>query len=307
VASLYPFRLTAATLCRLAWQAWREEGYLVRELNFGGGLASGRLPADVQPTVEEYVRAVTGAFRRAWRRHGEVGAAFGGQGEVAAATVGRSEVAAATVGRSEVAAGRIRAVGRKRLPWPELFVEPGRSVIAEAGITLYTVGAVKPVPGHEAYVLVDGGMADNPRPALYGARYRAVLANRPADAASGSYTLAGKACESGDILVRGLELPEPRPGDLVAVLATGAYTHSMASNYNRLPRPAVVFASGGQARLVVRRETYADLARCDLELTGRAEPAAEGVAEVDAEAVAEAEAVPEAVAAGTKGRAAPRR
>lgn len=153
------------------------------------------------------------------------------------------------------------------LPLPLLLVEPGRSIVGEAGTTLYTVGATKAIPGVRTYVTVDGGMTDNPRPALYGARYQAVLANRAGEPATHTVTVAGKCCESGDVLIRDARLPEPRPGDILAVLTTGAYNYSMASHYNRLPKPAVVFVRDGRARVVVRRETYADLVRQDV-LTG---------------------------------------
>ncbi|HPS15349.1 MAG TPA: diaminopimelate decarboxylase, partial [Spirochaetales bacterium] len=137
--------------------------------------------------------------------------------------------------------------------------EPGRWIVGPAGVTLYTVGAVKEIPGVRTYVGVDGGMTDNIRPALYGAQYRAVVAGRAAAVPDQRVTIAGKCCESGDILIKDIELPSPHPGDILAVFATGAYHHSMASNYNRNPRPAVVHVNKGSARLSVRRETYDDL------------------------------------------------
>jgi diaminopimelate decarboxylase len=142
---------------------------------------------------------------------------------------------------------------------PRVIIEPGRWVVAEAGLTLYTVTSVKEIPGVKTYVAVDGGMPDNPRPALYGARYEAVVANRAAEEASALVTVAGKCCETGDILIRDIALPLPRRGDTLAVFTTGAYCHSMASNYNRLPRPAVVMVSAGKDRVAVRRETHEDL------------------------------------------------
>ena len=144
-------------------------------------------------------------------------------------------------------------------------VEPGRSIVAGAAITLYTVGTVKHIPGVRTYVSVDGGMSDNPRPVLYGSGYeaflaRAVLAPRPERA-----RLVGKHCESGDVLIFDAGLPQDvRVNDLLATPVTGAYGHSMASNYNKLTRPPVVFAMAGDARLVVRRETYEDLVQCDV-------------------------------------------
>lgn len=153
---------------------------------------------------------------------------------------------------------------RQRVDPPRLLLEPGRAVVAEAGVTLYTTGAVKDIPGVRKYIAVDGGMVDNPRPALYGATYEAVLANRPGDAATETVAIAGKSCESGDIVIQDARLPASRPGDILCVLTTGAYAYSMASNYNRLPRPAVVAVSGGRSRVVVRRETYEDVVSNDV-------------------------------------------
>lgn len=152
-------------------------------------------------------------------------------------------------------------------PVPEIWIEPGRSMVGEAGTTLYTIGSVKDIPGVRKYISVDGGMADNPRFALYGAKYEAMLANRAASAPNEpleKVTVAGKACESGDKIIVDLEIPSPRTGDLLAVSCTGAYNYSMASNYNRLRRPAVVFVMDGKADLVVRRETREDLIKNDL-------------------------------------------
>ena len=145
------------------------------------------------------------------------------------------------------------------LPMPELVVEPGRSIVGPAGTTLYRVGAIKQAADGTVYAAVDGGMSDNPRPALYGARYTAIVCDRPEAEPDRLYTIAGKHCESGDVLIEQLRLPELAPGDLLAVPATGAYNASMASNYNLLPRPAAVMAGDGRARLVQRRETIEDL------------------------------------------------
>ena len=156
------------------------------------------------------------------------------------------------------------AAKRHNYPRPHLMIEPGRSIVNSACLTLYTVGGLKEIPGVRTYVPVDGGMSDNPRPALYGSRYEAVIANRADAAPTRIVSVAGKCCESGDMLVRDVKLNDPRPGDILAVLGTGAYNYSMASNYNRIPRPAVVFAANGEARVVVRRETYADLVSLDV-------------------------------------------
>ena len=151
------------------------------------------------------------------------------------------------------------AVAGRFDPRPELVLEPGRSVVGTCGVTLYTVGAVKRTAAGVTYVAVDGGMSDNPRPVLYGARYQAWIADRADAAADATYAVAGKHCESGDVRIERAPLPAPRPGDVLVVAATGAYAASMASNYNGLPRPAAVVVAGGEARTVVRRETVADL------------------------------------------------
>lgn len=149
------------------------------------------------------------------------------------------------------------------LPLPKLLVEPGRSIVGEAGTTLYTVGSVKEVPGIRKYVAVDGGMMDNLRPALYEAKYEAILANRANDPVEETVSIAGKACESGDMLIWDITLPPLKRGDLLAVLSTGAYHYSMANNYNRFGRPPVVFVRDGQADLVVARETYENIVQND--------------------------------------------
>ena len=158
---------------------------------------------------------------------------------------------------------RCRELG---LPEPRLLIEPGRAIVGRAGVALYTVGAVKDIPGLRRFVSVDGGMGDNIRPALYGARYEAMLANRAAPIAADESSRAeqtvrivGKYCETGDILIEEVVLPSPRTGDLVAIPASGAYGMSMAGNYNLNPRPAVVMVEDGRSRLVRRRETYDDL------------------------------------------------
>jgi diaminopimelate decarboxylase len=142
-----------------------------------------------------------------------------------------------------------------------VLCEPGRSLVANAGVTIYTVGTVKRIPGVRTYVAVDGGMSDNPRPALYGARYEAEIADRFGGA--DEVTVAGMHCESGDILVRDTMLDDPRPGDVLVTPVTGAYGHAMANNYNSVLRPPVIFCKDGDARVVVRRETYDDLTRRD--------------------------------------------
>ena len=149
---------------------------------------------------------------------------------------------------------------------PEIWIEPGRSLVGDAGTTLYHIGSSKEVPGVRKYLAVDGGMSDNIRPALYQAKYEAVLANKPLAEPTEKVSIAGKCCESGDMLIWDLPLPETEDDDLLAVFCTGAYGYSMANNYNRIPRPAVVFVENGKAALVVKRETYEDLLRLDLPL-----------------------------------------
>ncbi|EGG32248.1 MULTISPECIES: diaminopimelate decarboxylase [unclassified Paenibacillus] len=147
---------------------------------------------------------------------------------------------------------------------PEIWVEPGRSIVGDAGTTLYTVGTSKDIPGVRKYVAVDGGMTDNPRPALYESKYEALLANRAKEEPEETVSIAGKCCESGDMLIWDLELPKVETGDLLAVSCTGAYNYSMASNYNRIRKPAVVFVKDGQSNLVVRRESLADIISNDV-------------------------------------------
>ena len=150
------------------------------------------------------------------------------------------------------------------LPLPFLLIEPGRSIVAEAGITLYTVGAIKDIPGVKKYVAIDGGMFDNPRYALYQSKYTAVLANRAAEEPTEIVSIAGKCCESGDIIAVNVPLPKAQSGDIVAVLSTGAYNYSMAMNYNRNKIPPCVLVNNGQAEYIVRPQSYEDLTRNDV-------------------------------------------
>ncbi len=166
---------------------------------------------------------------------------------------------------AETVVGSLRAaLKREGLPEPLLTVEPGRSIVARAGVALYTVGARKEAPGILPYVSVDGGMADNIRPAMYDARYEALVANRATEPPAERVTIAGKYCESGDVLIRDVELPKLWAGDVLALPASGAYCLAMASNYNNSLRPPIVLAHEGRARLVRRRETYEDLLRTEV-------------------------------------------
>lgn len=150
-----------------------------------------------------------------------------------------------------------------KLAIPELWIEPGRSIVGDAGTTLYHVGSSKQIPGVRKYVSVNGGMTDNLRPALYQAQYEAALANRMNEATTETISIAGKCCESGDMLIWDAALPPVRTGDILAVACTGAYGYSMANNYNRIARPAVIFVKQGNAQVVVERETLADLVKHD--------------------------------------------
>ena len=211
-------------LLDLAVAIREETGLSVEELNVGGGLGIRYLPDDQIPSIDAFADQIVGAL--------------------------------------------LEGLASRHLPLPHLHLEPGRSIVGEGGTTLYRVGSTKVVPikdapGERAYVAIDGGLSDNPRPQLYDAVYHASLANRMTEAPVGTYRIAGKHCET-DTLIDAVSLPEPRPGDILAVPSTGAYGHAMASNYNRLPRAAVVFVRDGHARLVARRETLNDLLRLDV-------------------------------------------
>ena len=167
-------------------------------------------------------------------------------------------------GYADLISAELKAYAAKLgLQTPFLYFEPGRSIVGDAGITLYTVGCVKQIPGVRTYVSVDGGMFDNPRYILYQAEYTIVSAERPCDPCDQTVTVAGKCCESGDLIQEHTPLQQVQAGDVLAVLSTGAYNYSMASNYNRNPRPAVVMVENGKSSVIVRGETYADLLQYD--------------------------------------------
>lgn len=155
-------------------------------------------------------------------------------------------------------------VNQLGIPMPEIWIEPGRSIAGNAGITLYTTGSMKKIPGIREYVSVDGGMTDNIRPALYNAQYEGVIANKASSDPIKEVSVAGKCCESGDMLIWDLPVPEIESGDIMAIFSTGAYGYSMASHYNRFPKSAVVFVENGQDKLVVQRESYKDVVKNDL-------------------------------------------
>ncbi|OGI03024.1 MAG: diaminopimelate decarboxylase [Candidatus Melainabacteria bacterium GWF2_37_15] len=151
-----------------------------------------------------------------------------------------------------------------KLPEPKLIIEPGRSIINNAGVTLYTVGSYKQVPEGRKYVAVDGGMSDNPRPSMYQAKYSAILANKANSSPDEVVTIAGRFCESGDILIKDINLPITEPGDIFCVFATGAYNYSMSSHYNRVPKPAAIIVQNGTSSVIIKRESYQDLISFDL-------------------------------------------
>lgn len=155
-------------------------------------------------------------------------------------------------------------VSKRGLTMPKLLIEPGRAIVANAGTTLYRVGGIKRTYGGKNFIFVDGGMTDNPRTALYDSKYEAMISSKKTLASDETFTIAGKCCESGDILVKEIDLPTPQVDDLLAISCTGAYNYSMSSNYNRNRRPAVVFVNDGVAQLAVKRETFDDLIRNDV-------------------------------------------
>ena len=157
----------------------------------------------------------------------------------------------------------IDVTDRLELPHPQLIVEPGRSIVGQAGVALYTVGAIKEIPGIRRYVCIDGGMGDNIRPALYEAGYEALVANKVSEEESTKVTIAGKYCESGDILIKDVTMASTSAGDIIAIPVNGAYSIPMANNYNMVPRPAIVMVRDGTARLIRKRESYQDLMRLD--------------------------------------------
>ncbi|XTZ20343.1 MAG: diaminopimelate decarboxylase [cyanobacterium endosymbiont of Rhopalodia fuxianensis] len=157
----------------------------------------------------------------------------------------------------------MKACDGYQLPYPKLIAEPGRSLVGSACVTGYTIGSRKEIPQLRTYIAVDGGMSDNPRPITYQSLYCLVVANRMLEPCTETVTIAGKHCESGDILIKNTQLPQTQPGDILVVMGTGAYNYSMASNYNRLPRPAAVLVKDGEANLVIKRETHDDLIRQD--------------------------------------------
>ncbi len=163
-----------------------------------------------------------------------------------------------------VSKAMVNACQARQLPLPKLLCEPGRSIVGPACVTAYTIGSKKQIPEIRTYISVDGGMSDNPRPITYQSIYGVVVANRLSQPTTETVTIAGKHCESGDILIKNAMLPETQAGDCLVVMATGAYNYSMASNYNRLPRPAAVLVGNQEVNIILQRETYQDLLRKDI-------------------------------------------
>ena len=220
IHEIEPFELAAEVMLTFIKKIFDETGFLVKELNLGGGFGIKYTDEDRPQKYTAYMQRVSTVVKKK-------AAQFG-------------------------------------LPVPFVLIEPGRSIAAPAGITLYTVGAVKEIAGVRNYVSIDGGMVDNPRYALYKSSYEVLVANRAADPKDYVATIAGRCCESGDLIQENARIQKPAPGDIVAVLATGAYNYSMASNYNRIPRPPVVFVKDGESRVVVKRESFEDLVQNDL-------------------------------------------
>lgn len=219
-----PFAEAAPVMANFIRAIREETGIEIGILDMGGGLGVRYLEEHNPPSIEEFAKLVSEAV--------------------------------------------IVAVAEAGIEKPKLILEPGRSIVGEAGTTVYSIGPIKTVsipeaPGERTYLAVDGGLSDNPRPALYDAVYSALLANRAGHEPTHTYTVSGRHCET-DMLIPSVVLPEAKTGDLLAVQTTGAYNHAMASNYNRFTRPAVVLANEGQADLIARRETLEDVVRCDV-------------------------------------------
>ena len=173
-------------------------------------------------------------------------------------------VETASQGMEKVSAAVKESCEKLGIKQPFILIEPGRSMAGPAGITLYTCGGIKNIPNIRTYVSIDGGMTDNPRYALYQSEYEALVANKADKPRDTKVTIAGKCCESGDLIGEGMPLQEAEPGDIIAVCATGAYNYSMSSNYNRIPKPATVFINNGESRVVIKRETLDDIIRNDM-------------------------------------------
>ncbi|MBR4949191.1 MAG: diaminopimelate decarboxylase [Clostridia bacterium] len=220
IFDLEPFEEAARRLLNLMIEIRNETGYIIEELNLGGGFGIKYTEKDDPIEYASYIESVSKTVKN--------------------------------------------ICNRNDFPLPFILMEPGRSIVAPCGITLYTVGSVKKIPGIRTYVSVDGGMADNPRYALYNAEYEAVIANKAKEPKSQIVTIAGRCCESGDLIGENIKIQKAESGDIMAVLSTGAYNYSMASHYNRLPNPPVVMIKDGEDRVIVKGETYEDIVKNDI-------------------------------------------
>lgn len=215
-----PFELAAEVMMKFIAEIRDETGFVIRELDLGGGFGIPYLSDEKPEKFGEYMKRVSKVVRR--------------------------------------------SAEELNLEMMHILIEPGRSIVGAAGITLYTVGAVKEIPNVRTYVSVDGGMGDNPRYILYQSEYELLCANKANEEKNYTVTAAGKCCESGDLIQENVNIQKVEPSDILAVLSTGAYNYSMASNYNRIPRPPVVMVNNGVSRVIVRRESYEDIIRNDV-------------------------------------------
>lgn len=214
-----PFELAAERMMKLIAKVKNELGFILRQLNLGGGFGIQYEETDDPVPYDTYIQTVSQVVKR--------------------------------------------IAEQENIPLPYILMEPGRSIVGPAGVTLYTVGAIKEIPDIRNYLSVDGGLSDNPRYILYGSRYEAVIANKAGLPKTKVYTIAGKCCESGDLICEDVALQEAERGDILCVEATGAYNYSMSSNYNRICKPAVVMLRDGERKVVVKRESFEDLIRND--------------------------------------------
>lgn len=219
IFELEPFRMAVDVLIDFALKVKEETGYLIKEINFGGGFGITYTKEDAPLEPHEYLQALIDKLTE-------------------------------------------RCI-KENIPVFDFAIEPGRSIVGESGITLYTIGSIKDIEGVRKYVSVDGGMGDNPRYALYQAKYNAVIANRADEKVCDTVSIAGRCCESGDMLIYDIDLPTPNSGDILAVFSTGAYNYSMASNYNKLPVPPIVLVKDGKSEYMVKPQTFEDLLRND--------------------------------------------
>lgn len=217
IFEIEPYEEAAEVMIKLMKRIEDKTGYLIEELDLGGGFGIYYSKEDSPKETEEYCEAILNKVDNVCK---EVG-----------------------------------------LKTPTLVIEPGRSIVGNTGLTLYTIGSIKNIPSIRKYVSVDGGMTDNIRPALYNAQYECIVANRMIYESKEKVTISGKCCESGDILLEGIKIPSVLSGDLLAVMSTGAYGYSMANNYNKIPRPAVVMVRDGESRVICKRESYEDMIR----------------------------------------------